>query len=1283
MNAPFYDSRLTLYAATGSAKPKSKPTDKLQLVSAPLYSKADNGALIESTGNRVRYFAYALTRAAPTKVVWQVSRVSFIGFAQNWQDPIWLVASGQVTGMAGEFSIDFGAFASKLGSFGTLQPLSIPIVRVSATAKTQQILYVRAVPVDGRGQCIGDPGEGIRVLYGSSLSIPPSAGSPLAFPSFQLWTTRQGGEPNGQGEYPNKLEHLTEVGVACTETTPHWFQFQGAGVAASSIVFQVSAKPFSNVENWDAPSGLVYSKTYSALPVTLLANYQNTVPIPFHDFGPAASTLKPGDAVSYYVRAVALSTSVTPGVISAAFSETMTVNYYKQQAVTIYQWKTVSVPSYTPTIKVVHYEPVRWEDPNWAHYYTVYRYPKWNELTFNVTDGTSTLYTYAYYHMIDPSMTTDRYEKEVLWKWLAPGSHLQVWDKQENKSWWGELWDGIVSFFTSIVNVVASVVNWASTSFAKLKAGIISFIAANFPLIPDDLRGYLQVALTMLVDSGLASLGIPPSLPNFDQLANGGLDYLVKEGLAAAGVEADLITDAVLSDAKSVIKAKLTDSTNSASPNPLNAPFLHANPRYLYQPAYIDVKVTNSYTDEPSLAGFLNIDTGWDWKDTNITVATSTWAEKPTWQIWADALAYRDHFFNGLRKGYPYYPVKYCIYEPMRDIAIPSLNAGESTTVRVYLKEFTSGPYPFAPQGESVTWDDFTNLYWGATGKADFTVWTSGFNLKPITPATSFDPKTNTLSIYKYDGGPMSETFQTVPKDPYKWQSDMPGLCSDGRRSMTSGHNTNGVTCRFTPLSDILTGREEMGVMDETEKARLAQTLKAQLAGAQRPGPVIPSVRPVIRPDLAPFAIAACAANTHLHLHIDEALRLADPVWNAEVVGSTLVHHPALVTLSTEDAAYACRLVGVSLAAQHDQQARACLGEIMRDGWRRAWQMVSAGESISLERFRAMHPSEHQEELETELVVLTWYAGVCRVPVAETPMREALDQALVRALHRLTLAAAEIDPESRAGYDAALRYDELWWRANGSDSADRALSMRLSAARDVVRQVTQMDQCDTPGAGDVLQAAFLLAGTDAGLDDGTAVSMLTGLFALRQAPATQPLLLHGPTSSVGVPGDDEELRKARADLVVQLREVHRLTGELEGARERLSAREAENSRLMGIISVRGEPEAEVQYTVRSITERVLVAGGHETLSRNLQTWLPNSVCIATNGKEDLDPAVLSTARLVVVLTSYISHAFSGKVINEAHKRDLSILMLDWRSAKHILQEIDRALTNQQDLPAKQ
>jgi hypothetical protein len=759
LNAPLYDARLTLYAATGSEKPKSRPTDKLQIKSASTYSKADCAALIDSSGNRVRYFAYVLNRAAPAKVVWQVANVPFIGFPEKWQTPTGLVASGQVPGSAGEFVIDFGTFATKLGVPSQFRKLT--------TTGTQQVLYVRAVPVDGRGQCIGDPGEGIRVLYGSILSIPPVANAPSASASFQLWTTLRNLEPDAKPEFPNTLQHLTEVGYSCDETAPHWFQFRDVDAAATSVIFQVAAKPFGSSESWERPTGLVYSKAYSPLPVALLANYPNTVPIPFHDFCPAAATLKPGDSVPYYVRAVALKPSVTPGVISVALSETVKVNYYKQEQVTIYQWKTVSVPSYTPTIKVVHYEPVQWQDPNWSHYYTVYRYPKWNELNFNVTNGSSTLYTYPYYAMTDSTMTPDRYEKEILWKWLAPGSHLQVWDKAENKSWWAELWDGIVSFFKSIVDVIAQITNWVSAAFAKLKSGIISAIAKYMPGIPDDWRKGLEFALTVMADYGLASLGIPPSLPNFDQLASGSLDYLANEAVAQAGIPANAVTDALLDQAKTAITSSIADAANSATPNPLNSPFLKADPAKLYRPAYIDVEISNPYTDKPSIGGYLNVDAGWDWKETGVTVTTSTWAELPLDQQYAAGLTYAGHFFYGLKKGYPYYPVKYCIYEPVRNIAIPPLRPGETTVIRVYLKEYNGKPYPFAPEGESVTWDDFTNLYWGNTGKADFTVWTSGFSLTPITPATSFDPGTNTIYTYKYDGGPSSQTFQTVPKDPY------------------------------------------------------------------------------------------------------------------------------------------------------------------------------------------------------------------------------------------------------------------------------------------------------------------------------------------------------------------------------------------------------------------------------------------------------------------------------------------------------------------------------------
>lgn len=762
LNAPVYDKRLTLYAATGSDKPASKPTDRLQIMSASVYSEADCGALIERSGSRLRYFAYKVSGVAPTKIVWQVSTVPFAGYPENWQNPPGLVASGEASGTAGEFAIDFSGVALKLDNVTGLKPMVLPVIPRVSAAKTQQTLYVRAVPVDGAGRCLGDPGEGLRVLYGDRLNAPSvSLASSL---SAQVWTPQRDGAPGGSTEFPNKLLHLQEVSTSCVNGSQHWFQFREMDSSVTSVVVQVAAQPFAAGQAWDAPSGLMFSKAYSPLPIDLAAGFPNAIPVTFTQFAPSAEVLKAGDVITYYLRFVGLQGGSVPGVTSVVLSEPVTVKYYKEQTVNIYQQKTAVVPSYVPTVQVVHYEPVQWEDPEWAHYYTVYRYPRWNELNFSVTDGTNTLHPYAYYALADPTMTPSRYEKELLWKWLAPGSKLQVWDREQDKSFWEELWSGVVSFFKSIVEVVTKVVNWASTSFAKIKMGVVAFIAKNFPGIPDAWRGYLQSVLTILADSGLAALGIPPTLPNFDALANGGLDYLARQALSAAGVPADAVTDALVNEAKTAITKKLADATDTASPNPLDAPFLHPDPAKLYRPAYIDIKITNHYTDKASQPGFLNVDARWPWQETGVTVETWAWAQKPPGEQVAAGIAYTSHFFYGLKKGYTASTCYYLIYEPVRNVPIPSLQPGTSTSIRLYLKEYAGKPYPFAPQGEQVSWDDFSNLYWGNTGKAVFTVWTNGFNLPPISPATSLNTSTNTITTYVYDGGASAATFNVVPK---------------------------------------------------------------------------------------------------------------------------------------------------------------------------------------------------------------------------------------------------------------------------------------------------------------------------------------------------------------------------------------------------------------------------------------------------------------------------------------------------------------------------------------
>lgn len=788
---PAFDSRLELFAATGADKPSSMQMLSLDLVlertlpldhlipasASSVYSRADGAALVEASGEKKRWFSFTLLDPQAATVVWQVSGAPFLGFSDNWKNPPGLLASGDVDPAAGEFAIDFATFtgAQRLAVRTSQYPLGTANT-YQETAKTQRTYYVRAVPVDSSGQCLGDPGQGLRVLYGNPLVIPSflSGSQRRTATPFQLWTPRRPGEPNHSSEFPNILEHLQEFGYDCNSTQPQWFFFTGFDAATTEVVMQVSEQPFSN-ENaeWSSPPGLLYSQSYSPLPVSLSSYDTNVVPVPLQDFLPDPAVLKTGDFIHYYVRSVALQPSSVPGCQVPQFSETIIVEYFKQQSIQLYTWKNEQLPSYIPQVKILDYQPIKWEDPNWTHFYQVFRWPNWNELNFKLTNlntgGTLEPYGYTY---IAQGITPQQYETDYLRKWLGPGSTIQVWDKEEDKSWWGELWDGIASFFSSLLEIVKNVTNWVAQAYSALKGGLISFVASNFPGIPDEWREGLKMALTALVDTGLASMGIPPELPNFKQLAEGGIDYLAKAALTEAGIPANAITDELVAQAADGISSGLDNASNSSSPNALNAPFLQSHPDYLYQPAFLDVEISNPY-DQPSLPGALNVDVGWEWKE-NVTLQTWAWAQKPPDQQFAESITYAGHFLYGLSRGHNGYPIYYNIYEPVRALTIPILQPGETTTVRVYLKEYYGKPYPFAQSGDAVLWDDFGNLYWGTNGPSLFRVYTDPYNLpdpkeaaKAAGKPVGLDSGTNNIYTYQYDKIYSGGTFEQIPSLAY------------------------------------------------------------------------------------------------------------------------------------------------------------------------------------------------------------------------------------------------------------------------------------------------------------------------------------------------------------------------------------------------------------------------------------------------------------------------------------------------------------------------------------
>lgn len=85
---------------------------------------------------------------------------------------------------------------------------------------------------------------------------------------------------------------------------------------------------------------------------------------------------------------------------------------------------------------------------------------------------------------------------------------------------------------------VAELVNWASDAYSDIKGIAVSVVAALLPFVPESV-------ISIALDTAMAAAGVPPSIPNVDQLMSGGADYLATQmaeqiPIPASGALADM-----------------------------------------------------------------------------------------------------------------------------------------------------------------------------------------------------------------------------------------------------------------------------------------------------------------------------------------------------------------------------------------------------------------------------------------------------------------------------------------------------------------------------------------------------------------------------------------------------------------------------------------------------------------------------------------------------------------------------------------------------------------------
>lgn len=705
---------------------------------------------ISPSSNQVKTFHMSLPSRLSLQtsaIVWQVSVVPFDGSAvkSGSPNPGGLLLSGKISSKDTQFDVDFSkVFKAENSLRNTSQVSLIPglsgagvrsgikLPSIGGTTSTAQktygkttvplrTYYVRAYPVDSSGNSVGDAGSGLPVLYGDPLPQSAFSASKWQIPNintaFSLKPAKRPGTVSYDGEQPNNFIE-TDAVVMLYNSSIRKYSVLPSGFPADTeeLRVQVSLAKYgsSSGDNWLNTSGLVYETSLFSGDAGFKALYDYKsygIAIDFEKFVPPDSELPESEYIQYFVRVVSLYSGKQTGSVNASYSKTITINYGKSQAKMPPLLQEVKIKPPIPTIEKVSYTPVQWETQGWQYRYVVTRQPTMKDV-FGILMSSSEPYT--------P---------------YSVGTKLDMTPHEENKSWWEEAWDSIKSFFKSMTDFLAKIVNWVSKSYASLKSGLINLAVSA---LPGSWQGPLRTALTALVDYGLASMGIPPTLPNFDQLANLGTDYLATVAMQQAGIPADSMLGYGLGELSGKIGNNLTESAKAASPNPMNWDFVKLDPECLYRPAYMTVELYNPY-DRPTPAGKLSF-------TANTLLDMSKYGSD-----------------QGVTRLYSAYGSSYIyLYKPVFGMEIPSLYPGQRLTVPIILEEYVGVPFPGCEA--PVVPSDYSTIY-GGLGEYNFNLYIQ-YNLPPIMEEAAAQKYTGE-AIYSYSALGNGRNFTLLPGSNY------------------------------------------------------------------------------------------------------------------------------------------------------------------------------------------------------------------------------------------------------------------------------------------------------------------------------------------------------------------------------------------------------------------------------------------------------------------------------------------------------------------------------------
>ncbi len=163
----------------------------------------------------------------------------------------------------------------------------------------------------------------------------------------------------------------------------------------------------------------------------------------------------------------------------------------------------------------------------------------------------------------------------------------------------GSVGAGFTNAVTGVVDGLGNTVNLVAALYEEIKKSLVNTVADVLVELVIDCDSNCRAALNFALETGLASMGLPPSLPDFEELKDKGVEYLAAQIASETGIPPS-------------VSAKALDiATETASKLASQKPPSGGWPSWLvedfgFRPAYVELRLNQKLPGTNATAPFRN-----------------------------------------------------------------------------------------------------------------------------------------------------------------------------------------------------------------------------------------------------------------------------------------------------------------------------------------------------------------------------------------------------------------------------------------------------------------------------------------------------------------------------------------------------------------------------------------------------------------------------------------------------------------------------------------------------